>query len=201
MPFVADQSAQAQTLGNRKLGQRQNRLPGEHSTTPHARVHIDHHIERHLGAGRRCGDRCDRPLIVDPHHDVCDPGDLHQAFDRGRACDLIGQQDAPDSASGQCFCLAQRGAGDADGARGQLPAGQGHALVVLIVGAQPAWSLGKKCGHLLDVGFHCVHVDQESRCLYLRSQQRNCPAFWRGLNVYLSLHVLPHPPGRALRRR
>jgi hypothetical protein len=66
MPFIADQAAKAQTLRNRKLGQRQHRLPWEHSAAAHPRVHIDDHTERHLGAGRCRGERCDGPLIVDP---------------------------------------------------------------------------------------------------------------------------------------
>ncbi len=95
MPFIADQAAKAQTLRDRKLGQRESRCAGRNSTTAHAGVHIDDHTERHLCAEpmprkeRRQSRSLSTPTIMSVTR-----ASLDKAFDRGRACDLIGQQDA-----------------------------------------------------------------------------------------------------------
>ena len=83
------------------------------------------------------------------------------------------------AAPGQCLCLAQRGAGDPDGAVGQLPLRKRHAFVVLVVRAQAGWPLGKESSHPLEVGFHRVHVEQKCRGGYFGFQQSELFAFCR----------------------
>ncbi len=65
------------------------------------------------------------------------------------------------------FRLAQRGAGDANGALRQLPPRKSRALVILIVRAQPGWPIGKESRHLFEIRFHGRHVDEQGRCSYL----------------------------------
>ena len=150
MAFIADQAAKAQTLrqpqtcASAKAG-----FAGEHSTTAHAGVHIDDDIQRHLRAEP---DAAESAVMVrslsTPTMMSVTRESLDKAFDLGRACDLIGQQDAVNTAPGQCFRFAQRGAGDSDRAMGQLPPGKGHAFVVLIMRAQLCRPLGKESSHL-----------------------------------------------------
>jgi hypothetical protein len=96
---------------------------------------------------------------------------LDKAVDLGRACNLVGDQDVADTVSSQRFRLAQGGACDANRSMGQLPPGERHTFVVLIVRAQAAWAFGEERSHVLEIGFHGVHVEQKSRSGYFGFQQ------------------------------
>ncbi len=181
---VREQAAQVET-GPR--GHRADHLDGTRgqridAATMKADVHLDQHVHTPPRAHHRI-----RPLSR--HGRVIDDERQARAIEQGdhavrvRGIQGIRQPDVGDTALGEYFGLAEFRAADADGAAGDLPAGDDRALVRLGVRTQPhAARIGRRL-HAVDVAQRACAIDENGRsgepvdshyCDFFLAASRSC---------------------------
>ena len=145
------------------LGESPRGFAGRHPAALHAHVDLDDHV--HPGAGGDCGvgDLPDVLFMVGGDDDVRMAGEGGQAVDLDPSHDLVGHEDVPYARRRHDLGLAQLGAGDAPGARFDLPVGQDRRLVRLGMGPKMGVLAGEELRHAGDVAFHQVQVDHQGR--------------------------------------
>ena len=143
--------------------QRQGRLSGLHAAAAHPDVDLDEDAQRHSGRDGRVRQLAHVAGVVDGDRQRAAPGERDQAGDLERPHDLVGDEDVLDAAVSERLRLAELGAGDADGAGGELQLGDLDALVRLGVRAQLRRPARREVGHAADVALELGLVEHERR--------------------------------------
>jgi hypothetical protein len=164
--FPGHQTREAEAgAGGDVAGEGEDGFAGSDAAALHADVDLDQDAEADAAGPGRGVHLGDVGGSVDGDGDVgAGAGDEGgEAAGLDRADDLVGDQDVADAGGGEDLGLAELGAGDADGAGGELAVGDGRALVALRVGALGNATGGELAGDAGDVAVHGVEVDEERR--------------------------------------
>jgi len=150
--------------GRDRLGQRKRAVARGDAGAVLAHVEVDQDLQRPAGGGAGGGEvRHVRRAVGDDHQvraGFVEGGQAAAAFcgdDRG------GNEDRADAAGREDLRLAELGAADADRARLELAFGDLDRFVGLGVGAEGDVFLGAEAGHLRDVRFEQVEIEDERR--------------------------------------
>ena len=135
MPLVAEQTPEADALELR--GGAPDLARADHVTraaAPHAHVDLDDDADGHARRVRACGELPKVPDIIDRGRHVTCPGDCDQMLDRGRAHDLVRDQDVRHTCIEHRLRLGDRRRRHPDRTVLQLEPRKFHGLVGLDVG-------------------------------------------------------------------
>ncbi len=129
----------------------------------HAAIHLDDRRGPLAGALHARHQFVDVELVFDGHRDIrATREQRHEAVDLDAADDLVRHQDRPEPGIRQDFGLTQLRHCDADGTRFELAARHFRGLRRLEVRAQLSRLVCEKGGHLRDVRFNDVQVEEEA---------------------------------------
>ena len=172
MPLVSHDSGKLQPRQSGDLPrERQCRLSRLHADAMHADVDFQDRANSQARCRHRPADRLGLGDAVHAENRVGNAPQFHQATNFFRPGQHIGNEQIANPRGCEDFRLAEFGARQTAGSRGQQLATYLHRLVALGMGAPANLVLAADCSDLGDVGFQGVQIDAESWSIELILRQ------------------------------